>query len=349
MTSVEAIPACLLAAPTVTQPPHLEGDPALATEILPGPPPLASVQQHGQPKKDHKKVPLAVSYLPTSDPGTTYGANTVSTMAAVAEVDGPRRKRARLEKGYVLAHLWHAHADLGLLHIPSCYLTVAVPNYCRSYPLPPRRRRRMRSAIFDRPKPCPPPCRTALLRPLRSASSRAQRASARNMSAAAPPSDPPALVEAVASSSSMIPDADVLALQVDSDDNMKSRSNSVQLGDEGEQISSMRHSAIRRDPKGKGKERAGQVRVKEEPSTVSLSTHDAPSNQTVSKSCVISAYIVQCHSSRMKTTVLLVALLALWSTVMAAPVPIICGVWTHQWTQQRYLLAMPDGFAPPAY
>lgn len=105
MTAVEGIPACLLAAPTVTQPPHLEGDPALATEILPGPPPLASVQQHGQPKKDHKKTSLALSYLPTSDPGTTYGAGTVSTMAAVAEVDGPRRKRARLEKGYVLPPL----------------------------------------------------------------------------------------------------------------------------------------------------------------------------------------------------------------------------------------------------
>ena len=102
MASVEGIPACLFAAPTVAQPPHLEGDPTLATEILPGPPPLSSIQQAGQPKKDHKKTPMAVSYLPTSDPGTTYGANTVSTMATVAEVDGPRRKRARLEKGYVV-------------------------------------------------------------------------------------------------------------------------------------------------------------------------------------------------------------------------------------------------------
>ncbi len=101
MTSAGVIPACLLAAPLVVQPPHLEGDPALATEILPGPPPLLSIQQAGVSRKDHKKTAQAVSYLPVSDPGTTYGANTVSTMAATTEVDGPRRKRARLDKRYV--------------------------------------------------------------------------------------------------------------------------------------------------------------------------------------------------------------------------------------------------------
>ena len=109
MASVEGLPACLFAAPTVIQPPHLEGDPALATEILPGPPPLASVQQLAHPKKDHKKATVALSYLPTSDPGTTYGANAVSSMATAAEVDGPRRKRARLEKGYVVLHTALSH------------------------------------------------------------------------------------------------------------------------------------------------------------------------------------------------------------------------------------------------
>lgn len=101
MTSVEAVPACLLAAPPVVQPPHLEGDPTLATEILPGPPSLVAVQQMGVPKKDHKKAVVIASYLPASDPGTTYGVNSVSTMATTTEVDGPRRKRARLDKGYV--------------------------------------------------------------------------------------------------------------------------------------------------------------------------------------------------------------------------------------------------------
>lgn len=67
------------------------------------PPPLASVQHAGVPRKDHKKTTQSLSYLPTSDPGTTYGANTVSMMAAAAtEVDGPRRKRARLDKVCVI-------------------------------------------------------------------------------------------------------------------------------------------------------------------------------------------------------------------------------------------------------
>ena len=136
MASVEGIPACLLVAPTVTQPSHLEGDPSLATEILPGPPPLSAVQQAGQPKKDHKKVPIVVSYLPTSDPGTTYGANTVSTMAPATEVDGPRRKRARLEKGYVVLILSHpSHADPQMLSLPIRCLVVALPNYRRRFPM----------------------------------------------------------------------------------------------------------------------------------------------------------------------------------------------------------------------
>lgn len=131
------------------------------------------------------------------------------------------------------------------------------------------------------------------------------------MTAAAPASDPPALVEAIASSSTLIPDSDPHTMQVDSDDNMMSRSNSVQLGDDGEQISSTRRSSVRRDTKGKGKERVGQVRIKEEPTAVSLGTYEAPSNQTVSKSRSISACVVQYHGSPTKIIVLLVALLAL--------------------------------------
>lgn len=105
MTSVDGIPACLFAAAPVLRQPHPESDPALATEVLPGPPPLASVQQAVLQKRDNKKVPFAVSYLPASDPGTTYGANTVSTMASASESDGPLRKRARLAKGCVSSSL----------------------------------------------------------------------------------------------------------------------------------------------------------------------------------------------------------------------------------------------------
>ena len=106
MTTETVVPACLMAAAPVLQQPHLEGDASLATEILPGPPPLESVQQVGLPRKDHRKTAHVLSYLPVSDPGTTYGANTVSTMAAAtAEVDGPRRKRARLDKRCVYSPL----------------------------------------------------------------------------------------------------------------------------------------------------------------------------------------------------------------------------------------------------
>ena len=101
MTSIDSVPAFLLAGVPVLQPPHLEGDPSLATEILPGPPPLLSIQQGSIQRKDHKKPAPSYSYLPVSDPGTTYGGHMVNPMAATstAEVDGPRRKRARLDKG----------------------------------------------------------------------------------------------------------------------------------------------------------------------------------------------------------------------------------------------------------
>lgn len=95
-----SLPSCLLATGSSVQvlhPPHLEGDPTLATEILPGPPSLASIRL---PKKlDPKRPALPVSYLPLSDPGTTYAglAGGVSPMAFVD--GGSRPKRARMDKG----------------------------------------------------------------------------------------------------------------------------------------------------------------------------------------------------------------------------------------------------------
>ncbi|EPT05920.1 hypothetical protein FOMPIDRAFT_41897 [Fomitopsis schrenkii] len=99
MASVESVPAYMLPSVPIAQPSHLEGDASLATEILPGPPPLASVQQTGQPRKDHRKTVTVISYLPTSDPGTTYAGHMAPPLASTAEADGPRRKRARLERG----------------------------------------------------------------------------------------------------------------------------------------------------------------------------------------------------------------------------------------------------------
>ncbi|KAF8558422.1 hypothetical protein OG21DRAFT_1149976 [Imleria badia] len=99
MTSMAEVPAYLLQGVPVLQPPHLEGlsDPSLSTEILPGPPSLLSVQQATQ-KRDPKKPAAFMSYLPTSDPGSTYGGLMTGALT-VSEVDGPRRKRARVDKG----------------------------------------------------------------------------------------------------------------------------------------------------------------------------------------------------------------------------------------------------------
>ncbi|KAG6820780.1 hypothetical protein H0H93_011545 [Arthromyces matolae] len=71
-TTVNAsTPAYLLSGVSVSQPPYLEGDPNLATEILPGPPSLVSIQQ-SMLKRDPKKPANSSSYLPHTDPGSTY-------------------------------------------------------------------------------------------------------------------------------------------------------------------------------------------------------------------------------------------------------------------------------------
>lgn len=99
MSSVESIPPFLQAAAPILQPSHLEGDPTLATEILPGPPTLLSVQQSAV-RKDTKKPSFALSYLPTSDPGSTYSVLGLAHTPTVVSmgVDGPRRKRPRTSK-----------------------------------------------------------------------------------------------------------------------------------------------------------------------------------------------------------------------------------------------------------
>ena len=100
MAATAGVPVCLLASAPVLHPAHLEGDPALATEVLPGPPSLASIRQ---PKKiDPKKPVPPPSYLPTFDPGTTYSGLAGGQVVAMTESNGSRRKRPRLEKGFVI-------------------------------------------------------------------------------------------------------------------------------------------------------------------------------------------------------------------------------------------------------
>jgi hypothetical protein len=108
MTSVASIPVYMLPGAPALQPPRtaLEtGDPNLATEVLPAPPTLSSVLQASGKRDPRKPVPT-MSYLPQHDPGTTYaGVLTgpiIGSLESVPEVDGPRRKRVRLDKGCVL-------------------------------------------------------------------------------------------------------------------------------------------------------------------------------------------------------------------------------------------------------
>ena len=95
-----SVPAYLLPGNTIAQPLYLEGDSTLATEILPGPPALISTQQSTHRRDLRKLTTITMSYLPTSDPGSTYSGLTSSVTGGQGG-DGPRRKRVRVEKGYV--------------------------------------------------------------------------------------------------------------------------------------------------------------------------------------------------------------------------------------------------------
>ena len=96
--SAASVPAYLLPGVQVIQPPNLEGDATLATEILPGPPSITSIRQ---PKKIDARKPhtIPLSYLPLSDPGTTYTGLAGGIMPL--QDTGSRRKRARVDRGYV--------------------------------------------------------------------------------------------------------------------------------------------------------------------------------------------------------------------------------------------------------
>ncbi|XP_006458322.1 hypothetical protein AGABI2DRAFT_183411 [Agaricus bisporus var. bisporus H97] len=98
MATTASIPPYMLPGVTVQQPSHLEGDSNLATEILPGPPSIASVQQAAQ-KRDPRKPSTVFSYLPPSDPGSTYSGIMHGTLIGQEPQDGPRTKRSRVDKG----------------------------------------------------------------------------------------------------------------------------------------------------------------------------------------------------------------------------------------------------------
>jgi hypothetical protein len=248
MTSVVSVPAYLSPGVPIVQPPHLEGDETYGTEILPGPPPLVSVQQSA-PKRDPKKPSAVVSYLPASDPGSTYS----SAGSLGAMEDGPMRKRARVDdKGYVF--IIFASASFLLTVIPRffVYRTLDLPLHICCYP--------MNTPISHRLSS--------------SATSRAQRASARHLNGSGPNSDVLASNEiATTSSSQLLMDSDTSPLPPDIERLSISRSSSAMNMPEDGSAGADGAKTLTRKEKGKGTERDGAInRVKEEPQTVSLAT-----------------------------------------------------------------------------
>ncbi|KIY43700.1 hypothetical protein FISHEDRAFT_78541 [Fistulina hepatica ATCC 64428] len=140
MASTAGIPAVLLSQVPIVQPAHLEGDPSLATEILPGPPSVASARQAAL-KRDPKKP--AYSYLPEEDPGTSYsgvmhgtliGHETFgglgglkSTRADGSTTGRAQRASARRQNGAALVSLQDYATELQVVVEPPAPVA-AVPN-----------------------------------------------------------------------------------------------------------------------------------------------------------------------------------------------------------------------------
>ena len=105
-STVTSLPACFLPPfPLPLEAPvALDGvDISLATEVLPAPPPLF-VPNSKRPS-DYLRKKVLPSYLPSTDPGSTYNAGTGVIVVEDASVEeetadqGSKRKRQRTEKG----------------------------------------------------------------------------------------------------------------------------------------------------------------------------------------------------------------------------------------------------------
>jgi len=245
MATTASLPAYLLPGVVVHQPPHLEGDASLATEILPGPPTPAALQQSAL-KRDPRKPSMAYSYLPPSDPGSTYSGLTHGTLIG-QDLEGPRSKRPRIDKGCAFFS-------------PSCYATVLMLSFAPYV-----------SSLF-------PYFRTPYFISVR-ATGRAQRASARNQGSntAAPALDSSSHTASGPNSASqpIHIDSDSPTAVMDKEPSL-SRSTSINLL---ESQTSNNNGKPKRKDKGKAKEvDSPPLRVKEEPKAFSLLTPEPPSN-----------------------------------------------------------------------
>lgn len=246
MATTASLPAYLLQGVTVYQPPHLEGDPALATEILPGPPSLVSAQQAAQ-KRDPRKPSTVYSYLPLSDPGSTYSGLMHGTLIG-QDLEGPRNKRSRVDKGYVFLAPFFGKVystESMLFFMDLLFLIIATPLLAHVRNLPHR-----------------------------TATGRAQRASARNQGGNTSVLDPSMQLEAGTSSASqpILLESDSGTVVVDDEVSISRSNSSLNLQDSA-------GGRSKRKDKGKAKEvDTPLLRVKEEPKPFALHTPEPPSN-----------------------------------------------------------------------
>lgn len=290
------MPAYLLPGVPVVQPPHLEGDATLATEILPGPPSAATVQ-HLALKRDPKKPSMAYSYLPPSDPGSTYSGIMHGTLIGL-DPEGARSKRAK-DKGCNLS------------------FSILISSPLTSSPL-----------LLHRTLHCEFALHYVHFMNFR-ASGRAQRASARQQgSNLAPVSDSTTTLAPTVPSAALQPvaDSETTAMMVDEDLTLSRSASSVNLQDPPLLPTATK---TKRKDKGKGKEvETLPLRVKEEPKTLSLQTPE-PTNNLVSAACQQQTFFTPFFcSSTTRIIVPHVLSQASWCTVMGAPRLFIFGVWT---------------------
>ncbi|GJJ12447.1 hypothetical protein Clacol_006689 [Clathrus columnatus] len=94
----------------VVQPPELEtDDPSLATVVLPAPPPLNSQ------RRDYRRPQNIFSYLPASDPGTTYSGlmgGLGLTLIPPEDEGGRLRKRQRTDRNFVSRSIHSSHPSV---------------------------------------------------------------------------------------------------------------------------------------------------------------------------------------------------------------------------------------------
>lgn len=182
---------------------------------------------------------------------------------------------------------------------------------------------------------------SSILTMMRSSSTtRAQRASARNLTALGATE---AVGEGVASSSHLAQDSDAPTMPLDIDDLTMSRSASVVQQDE--PVVPSANKRPRRD-KGKGREKEPIVKVKEEPVAVSLNV------QEVAPALVSTILLSDCNfhrpsRSQMKIIVRRVAQMGLLSIVTGVPGHSTCGVSTPQSRPPISPKERCDGFVLP--